>query len=489
MISDGVSQGNEHINSDLQNVEKMPKAAARRQEEIERNKKEDRSQTFSENPVVESIVDEMNIKFAVLEQPTFLILEEGSDGSFSLDKKQSFKDRFQNKPIDVEGKKKSKAEIFLESPRRRTFRKIVINPRVIGHYERDEIWFYNLWKGLAIIPQQGISEKIKKHILEVICSGNWEHYEYLMHLLANWVQKPEERTVAILLRGPQGCGKNIFVDAIGRFFGTAYAVYDDVERLLGKFNSELATKILIFADEALWGGRKSDSGKLKAAITSETLWIEPKGKDKIEIPNYRKFIAASNERFALPLDPDDRRWLVLDCSGHKVGDKQHFDEIAEELNNGGCAALLYDLKNINLEEFNPRKLPANDNSFDLKLQCSSSFLQYIHAVLNEERLDLSSSNGFAWTEEGVSIRTDVLRDNYKVFCSREKLPLQGEKECGWVLKTLFKNTNFKRGRKRFGGERHPIYIFPPLSKSRERLADHFHVSNAEKIFPEDEEIE
>lgn len=41
-----------------------------------------------ENPIIKAIVDEMNKKFAILEQPTFLILEEEPDGSFSLDKKQ-----------------------------------------------------------------------------------------------------------------------------------------------------------------------------------------------------------------------------------------------------------------------------------------------------------------------------------------------------------------------------------------------------------------
>jgi len=441
-----------------------------------------------ENPIIAAVVNEMNQRFAILEQPTFLILEEDEDGSFSLDKKQSFKDRFNNKLVDLgNDNKKSKANIFLESSRRRTFRKIVMNPHEVGNYEQYGMLYYNLWKGFAFMPKQGCCERIKEHMYEVICSGNKEHYEYLLNLLSNWVQKPEERTVAILLRGPQGCGKTIFANAIGELFGKAYATYDDVERLLGKFNFDIATKILIFADEALWGGRKSDSGKLKAAITGQTVWIESKGKDKIEIPNYRKFIAASNERLALPLDPDDRRWLVLECSGHRSLEYKYFADIEKELDNGGYAALLYELLHRDISRFNPRQLPANDNAFDLKLQCSSSFLQYMYTCLSEGRIMIGTSNGFPWTEEGILIRTDVLRDHYKDFCTKEKLSLQGDRECGWLLKNLFKETSFKKFRKWFGDVRHPVYVFPQLSKGKECLAAYFRISDIETIFPKDEE--
>lgn len=443
---------------------------------------------YPEDSLIKTIMDEMNKTFAILEQPSFFILEEDEIGSFSLDRKQSFKDRFFNKPIDLGGgKKKSKADIFLENPARRTFRKIVMNPKIIGHYEQSGVWFYNLWKGFSISPQQGCCEKIMHHIQEVICAGNIDHYNYLINLLANWVQKPEERTVAVLLRGPQGCGKNIFVDSIGTLFGKAYGVYDDVERLLGKFNSDLATKILVFCDEALWGGRKGDSGKLKAAITGDFLWLEQKGKDKIELPNFRKFIAASNERFALPLDADDRRWFVLECSGHRISNEKYFIDIKEELDKGGHSALLYTLLHRDISKFNPRKLPVNDNAFDLKLQCASSFIQFLHTALSDERIDLASSNGFPWGETGVIIRTDFLRDHYKDFCTKERLQIIGERECGWALKNLFKDTLFERKRKRFDRERHPVYILPALSISRKCLATYFHIFDMEIIFPKDEE--
>ncbi len=444
-----------------------------------------------DDPIINSIVEEMNKTFAVLLQPTFLILEENEDGTFSLDKRQSFKERFENQLISLpSGKNKTRAELFLKSPKRRTFRKIVLDPSCVGHYQQNGHWNYNLWQGFAFAPKAGDCEKFKRHILEVVCAGCRDHFEFLLDLLAHWVQKPHVRTVAILLLGPQGCGKNIFAEAVGKLYGRAFGVYDDVERLLGRFNAELAGKIVILADEAFWGGRKSDSGKLKAAITGESVWIESKGKDKIELPNYRKFIAVSNERFAIPLDRDDRRWLVLNCSSSKVGNDKHFNAIVEELEHGGYEALLSELLHRDITKFNPRRLPVNDDAFDLKLQCAESFIKYLYASACDGRADLNTSNGFLWTEDGLTIRTDVLRDKYHDFCRKEKLSPQSEKECGWALKNLFVGTNFTRKRKRFeSGERHLVYHFPALSKCKEKLASYFRVSELNSMFPIDEEEE
>lgn len=479
----------------IQTEEQIEKAVLERQREAQSLHRDEPSlsslmQDEQEDQIIDSIVEEMNKCFAVLLQPTFLILEENEDGTFSLDKRQSFKERFENQTISLpRGKKKTKAELYLKSPKRRTFRKIVLDPSRAGHYQQNGFWYYNLWSGFAFIPKVGNCEKFKQHVLDVICAGNNDQYDFLMDLLACWVQKPQERTVAILMLGPQGCGKNIFAEAIGKLYGRAFGVYDDVERLLGRFNAELAWKILIFADEALWGGRKSDSGKLKAAITGDSVWIEPKGKDKIELPNYRKFMAASNERFALPLDRDDRRWLILNCNGSKVGNDDYFISIGKELKQGGYEALLYELLQRDITKFNPRRLPINDNAFDLKLQCAESFVKYLYAATCEGRADLNSSNGFPWTEDGLTIRTDILRDKYQDFCKKEKLVTQSEKECGWVLKNLFDGTDFNRKRKRFGTQRHPVYHLPAISKCKEKFASYFRVRDLNTMFPEEEEEE
>jgi hypothetical protein len=119
--------------------------------------------------------------------------------------------------------------------------------------------------------------------------------------------------------------------------------------------------VLVFADEAIWGGNRKDVGKLKAAITEPTVMIEHKGKDTVSLNNYRRFIFSSNETWPVHLDPDDRRFFVLKVNQSKIGDYSSFQAIDEELNNGGLEALLYELLNYELlnediSKYNPRMI-------------------------------------------------------------------------------------------------------------------------------------
>jgi hypothetical protein len=56
---------------------------------------------------------------------------------------------------------------------------------------------------------------------------------------------------------------------IGNLLGPHYAPLAS----LGRFNSHLKNAILIFADEAIWGGNKREVGALKALITEPKLIV------------------------------------------------------------------------------------------------------------------------------------------------------------------------------------------------------------------------
>jgi hypothetical protein len=75
-------------------------------------------------------------------------------------------------------------------------------------------------------------------------------------------------------------GKNTFVGWFGgRLFNSAhYAELASMNSLVGRFTGHLANKIIIFANEATWGGDKQSEGVLKALITDKIRFIEHKGK-------------------------------------------------------------------------------------------------------------------------------------------------------------------------------------------------------------------
>ena len=57
-------------------------------------------------------------------------------------------------------------------------------------------------------------------------------------------------------------------------------------------------------------------------ITDPTFNIEQKGIDSIPISNYLRIFISSNEDWAVPIDSDDRRFVVLDLSDRHKQDRE-----------------------------------------------------------------------------------------------------------------------------------------------------------------------
>lgn len=153
---------------------------------------------------------------------------------------------------------------------------------------KDVSGYYNLWQGFAVEPKEGDCSLFLDHIRDNICNGKEEHYEYILAFMANIVQEPWDLPgVALVLRGKQGTGKGAFVTEFGELFGPHFKQLSHSKQLTGHFNSHLGDALVVFADEAFWGGHKDQEGVLKALITEERLMVEPKGLNAFEVKNHR----------------------------------------------------------------------------------------------------------------------------------------------------------------------------------------------------------
>ena len=114
--------------------------------------------------------------------------------------------------------------------------------------------------------------------------------------MAHTVQDPggERPGVAIVMRGGQGVGKGVFATYFGKIFGGHFIHIQNQRHLTGNFNVHLKDKLLVYADEAFWGGDKSMAGVLKGLITEKQIFIEPKGLNAFPVDNHMRFIIASN---------------------------------------------------------------------------------------------------------------------------------------------------------------------------------------------------
>ncbi len=331
------------------------------------------------------VIEELNKRHAIVRiDQTYILTEKRSDifdgMDFVLESKQSLKLYYEDEMVlSHNGKPCSKADIWLRSPLRHKYDGITFDPNHVGPVNGR----YNIWKGFAVAPVKRDCSLYWAHVYDNICLGVKKMYDYVRKWGAYVFQYPNKVHSALVICGLQGVGKNMFVDPLGFLLGPHYIKLSSLSELLSHFNAHLKNGVLINANEALWGGNKKETGALKAIITESTFLCEAKGKDAIQLPNYRHIVITSNEDWPVDLDADDRRFFVVKVAETHKENHSYFKAIQEQLSNGGYEALLYDLLNEDLTGFDPRVFPISLCAFDIKMRSAKSVDRYIYHVLSE----------------------------------------------------------------------------------------------------------
>ena len=235
--------------------------------------------------------------------------------------------------------------LWISHPARRQYSRVVFDPRDTNPLH------YNLWRGFAVTMDASKScDKFLAHIRDNICSGNKEHFDWVMAFLAHMVQRPWEKPgVSLVLRGCEGVGKGFFARVIGELCPQHYVVISQAAQLTGKFNAHFQRALMVFVDEGFWAGDKAGEGALKHLVTDEELLIEGKHRDAFMVRNLSRLIIASNEKWVVPAGIRARRWCVLDVADTHANDRAYFGAIDDELHrDGGLAGLMYVLQTFDL---------------------------------------------------------------------------------------------------------------------------------------------
>lgn len=349
-------------------------------------------------------------------------------------------------------------DAWVKNAKRRSYTGIVFAPQ--GTSDN----FYNLFRGFSIPPVAGDCSLYFQHLLDNICRGNKEYCEYLLNWMAHMIQFPGELPgVAIVLRGPQGVGKGVATDELGRLVEPHYIALTNMEQLVGRFTGHLKDKLLVYANEATWGGNKSAEGALKAMITDPDSSVEQKFKDVVRIDNYKRIMVSSNEDWAVPIGKDDRRFFVLDVGSDHKEDHSYFESIVNQMRNGGSEALMYELQNRDLTGFNVRKMPPTPFSFDLKLLSMDSSDQFIYEYL---RTAIDES----WT---THVRKSILHSEYIDWCtSHGKKHKHASSTFGKHLKRMIpslEECKMKPEHFQDQGKRQMHHVFPELNTCRKEF--------------------
>ena len=254
------------------------------------------------------------------------------------------------------------SNLWLNSRKRRKYAGVVFLP------QQETPGYYNLWQGFSVEAKEGDCHLFLEHIRDNIADGKQEHFDYIIRWMAHVVQHPDQPVgVALVLRGKQGTGKSLMCKLFGSLFGPHYALVTSTRQLVGNFNAHLQGVVLVLADEAFWVGDKASEGALKSMVTGDSLQIEAKGQDIINVPNYLNLMMASNEDWVVPAGPEERRFCVFGVGEGRMQDTEYFKALMDQMDNGGREALLYYLMNYDLSGVNLLKFPQTEALMENKL--------------------------------------------------------------------------------------------------------------------------
>lgn len=436
---------------------------------------------------VDFAVEQLNKRHAiVLDKVRYVTI--GDDGDFSFMEKKDLVNRYENKFIEVpdpatpqQTKKTPIVNIWLKSPDRREISEIVFLP-MPSEDERKEIEAkgqHNTWRSFKVQPRSGMGRGSGgrllywDHIEEVICAGDSILYTYLRKLMAYYIQQPRERCPSIIIRGGQGCGKDTFAKPFEHILGNHYFLARSTSELECKFNWHLKDKIIICVSEAEIIHKTSRSfytpSGIKSLIMAENIQFEEKFGPIVKFRNYAHLILLTNTDQPIVLEQNDRRFIVLDASEHRIGVEEYFNGIYGELSDGGYEIFLNDLLTENLDGFKSSGIPFTQAKLDLKMSSLSPADDFLIKAMQDGHFPGCHSPRWDKTPSGsqFDITKDALFQAYNGYATNTAKgePILSSKLFGSRVKFIIPSVIPDKKQSAAKGGKN-IYRLPDIEKAR-----------------------
>ena len=296
--------------------------------------------------------------------------------------------------------------------------------------------FYSLFNGYKYKLLEEVDEEILKDwfILarDIICDRDEESYEYLMNWLAKIFQSPVQKNdTAVIIYGPSGGGKTMFINFISKLFGQfGLDNLTKLEDLIGNFNGLIENKKFVCCNElSSIEGKNINFDNLKSILTEKTITINEKGKKKREAINVSNFIFVSNHQYVIKMSIDDRRYFVTKICEDYVGNYKFFEGLVDRMNNKKFMNNLFTFfMKRDISNYNERKIPLNQKRKDM-----------INLSMSTEELFIKNNmeslrNGWEFGD---------LYDSYVSFCMEERIKNEFIKSKNFLSRSL-KNYCYKK---------------------------------------------
>ena len=189
--------------------------------------------------------------------------------------------------------------------------------------------------------------KFKNHILEVNSCGDETIARGFYHFFANIIQTEKKSQVIMVTTGLQGIGKSIIPTMIAtKILGSKALIVSTLADITGKFNSHLANKRMVLVNEMsnLDSNHKhTDNDVLKNIVDAPYFLMEPKGVDKIKVPNILEFFGCSNYKYCISQsDGMERRNFVIQANDKYKDNHEYFNDLVAYLENSKNIRSIYE---------------------------------------------------------------------------------------------------------------------------------------------------
>jgi len=446
---------------DLLGAGKGPKKLTRKQLKLKKEEVE-----FELGHGAPKNLAKINTKHAVARVSSkTVILDIKPDKSVSYGSVADLHSYYENDRVPKDGTTEPVTKAWMRSKHRRSYPNgIVFAPN------RTVEGAYNHWQGFSVEPDETKSCKLfLKHLLEIFCDGNPDHYFYMLGWLAHMIQKPEEKPgVAIVAIGAKRIGKDSVAEYVGGLFPHHHITVGNQDQMLGKFNAHQERCLLLQMQEGFWAGDKKAEGQLKYLVTSTAVMIEPKGMNAFPIQSVLRLFISSNERWVIPATQDEGRFFVVNVSSKRRNDHKYFAALRDEMNNGGREKLLHFLLTYDISGFQVRAVPNTVALAEQKVEGLKNLDRWWHGLLQhggaEGDVGLMTEK---WWERAVQVEKGEFRSSYARWMRYRRYDGDELSEVAFTrqLKKLCPDLEDTRTTKS-GGPRQRFFVVPPLDVCR-----------------------
>ncbi|PRP75381.1 hypothetical protein PROFUN_15751 [Planoprotostelium fungivorum] len=304
----------------------------------------------------------------------------------------------------VFSKKVSPFNLWEDSRLGREYSMMVFDPSP----HANNIKYYNLFTGWDIEEVGEVNMDLIRpfldHQLEIFANKDPDIFEKILLFQADIFQKPHVKSgICLGILSEQGSGKDTFFKLLEHILGKYYISTSNIDDIFERFNMRFASKLVIKINELASSGAWKNAQRWKSYITDIPQTFEEKFQPSVTLDCFARYIALTNNRDALFVEPTDRRYFPIEASNHRRGDTAYFDSFCLAVDNPVARQHYFTYLRRYKSKYQIMDLIKTNTTLkrDMKVSSLRGLPSYINRICECAKLD-----GYAFNNEYTYVEPD-----------------------------------------------------------------------------------